>query len=131
MMARRVQLQYRSETLIMVVRQRIPDSYVKSVVTTNVEDRLASIKEQILSRSRLERIITDFDLYPDGRARGIMEDVIQDMRDNDIDLSVEGRESFRIAYKSSDPRTAQRVAERLASLTIEENLRERSNLAED
>ena len=49
--------QYRSETLIMPVPQRIPDSYVKTTVTTRVEDRLATLSDQILSRSRLERII--------------------------------------------------------------------------
>ena len=49
-----------SETLIMVIPQRIPDSYVKSTVTANVEDRLRSISEQIMSRSRLERIIQDW-----------------------------------------------------------------------
>lgn len=130
-LAGQVALQYRSEALIMVVRQRIPDTYVKSMVTTNAEDRLPSIKEQILSRSRLERIINDFDLYPTARAKGIMEDVIQQMRDEDIRITLEGRESFRIAYKSHDPRTAQRVTERLASLTIEENMRERENLAEN
>ena len=52
--------------LIMVIPQRIPDSYVKSTVTASVEDRLRSISEQILSRSRLERIIQDLDLYQDG-----------------------------------------------------------------
>ena len=127
-MSSRVPLQYRSETLIMVVPQRIPDAYVKSVVTTNVEDRLPSIREQIMSRSRLERIIVDFDLYPEERARGIMEDVVEDMRD-DIAINLEGRESFRVGYISHDPRTAQKVAERLASLTIQENLRERETLA--
>src|SRR5688572_33495103 len=49
---------FRSETLIMVVPQRVPDSYVKATITESIEDRLPSISEQILSRSRLERIIT-------------------------------------------------------------------------
>ena len=48
---------YRSETLIMLVPQRIPESYVKSTVTASMEDRLATLSAQILSRSRLERII--------------------------------------------------------------------------
>lgn len=126
----RVPLQYRSQTLIMVVPQRIPDTYVKSMVTTNVQDRLPSIREQILSRSRLERIINDFNLYPAQRAAGIMEDVVQDMR-NDIDIALEGHESFRVTYVSGDAKTAQRVTERLASLTIQENLRERESLAEN
>ena len=56
-------VQYRSETLIMVVPQRVPDTYVRSTVMGSIEDRLPSISEQILSRSNLERTIVDFDLY--------------------------------------------------------------------
>ena len=54
---------YRSDTLILVVPQRVPESYVRSTVTTRIEDRLQSITQQILSRTRLERIIQDFNLY--------------------------------------------------------------------
>ncbi|HSL23442.1 MAG TPA: GNVR domain-containing protein [Vicinamibacterales bacterium] len=127
--ARLVPELYRSETLIMVVPQRVPDSYVKSTITEKVEDRLPSISDQILSRSRLERIILDFDLYAHERATGIMEDVVQRMR-SDIDVKLEGKESFRVSYVSHEPKTARQVTERLASLYIEENLRDRENLAD-
>jgi polysaccharide chain length determinant protein (PEP-CTERM system associated) len=113
----------------MVVPQRVPDAYVKPTVTEGIEDRLPSISEQILSRSRLERIILDFDLYAGLRSGGIMEDVVQRMR-GDIEVKLEGKESFRVSYASPDPKTAQKVTERLASLYIEENLRDRENLAE-
>ncbi len=126
-------VKYRSETMIMVVPQRIPDNYVKPTVTTDVADRLRSISGQILSRSRLERIIQDFDLYKDLRAGGIMEDIVERMR-ADIDVKLEGREgresSFRVTYSSPEPKLAQKVTERLASLFIEENLRDRENLAD-
>ena len=127
---KRVQELYRSETLIVVVPQRIPDSYVKSI-TTRVEDRLTSISEQIMSRSRLERIINDFDLYREARASGPMEDVIQRMR-ADIQPTMDGRDSlsFRISYVNQDPKIAQKVTERLASLYIEESLRDRANLTD-
>jgi uncharacterized protein involved in exopolysaccharide biosynthesis len=58
----RLPRRYRSETVILVVPQRIPESYVKSTITTRIEDRLSSLREQILSRSRLERVIKDFNL---------------------------------------------------------------------
>src|SRR5258705_13670864 len=54
---------YRSETVILVVPQRVPESYVRSIVTTGIEDRLRSISPQILGRTRLERIIQDLNLY--------------------------------------------------------------------
>jgi polysaccharide chain length determinant protein (PEP-CTERM system associated) len=121
---------YMSETLIMLFPQRIPDSYVKSTVTSNIEDRLATLRDQILSRSRLERIILDLGLYQPLRSKLPMEDVVQRMR-KDIDVKVEGKDSFRVTYISQDAGTAQKTTERLASLFIEENLRDRENLAED
>src|SRR5258705_10551988 len=112
----------------MVIPQRVPDSYVKSTVTAKMEDRLPSISNLILSRSRLERIINDFSLYPDQRARGIMEDIVQRLR-QDISVQVEGQHSFRVKYVSRDAQTAQKGTARLASLYMEENVRDRANLA--
>src|SRR5687768_11416668 len=81
LVAGRVPQRYRSETLIMVVPQRISQALVPQTVHDTIEDRLMSISDQIQSRSRLERIITDFDLYRQQRAAGmIMEDVVQLMR---------------------------------------------------
>jgi polysaccharide chain length determinant protein (PEP-CTERM system associated) len=124
---------FRSETLIMVVPQRVPDSYVKATITESIEARLPSISEQILSRSRLERIITDMNLYGALRARQVMEDVVQAMR-SDVTVSLAGgREnsnSFRVSYVSDHPDTARKVTERLASLYIEQNLKDRATQAD-
>lgn len=128
--SKRLPNQFRAETLIMLVPQRIPDVYVKAAVTAKIEDRLNTLEDQILSRSRLERIIRDLDLYPELRRKLPMEDVVQRMRD-DINVKVEGKESFRVTYVSQEASTAQRATERLASLFIEENVRDRENLAED
>lgn len=130
LLARFVPELYRSETLIMVIPQRVPDAYVRSTVTATIEDRLPSISNQILSRSRLERTIIDFNLYSEERANGIMEDIVQRMR-ADITVQLEGEEAFRVSYVSRDPQTAQRVTARLASMYIEENLRDRENLADE
>jgi polysaccharide chain length determinant protein (PEP-CTERM system associated) len=122
---------YRSETVMLVIPQRIPDSYVRSTVTDSVQDRLLSISDQILSRSRLERIITELGLYQEERRINTMEDVVALMR-RDIVLQPPGREqSFRVSYTSVDPSTAQKVTARLASMFIEENTRERNSLAEN
>ena len=122
--------QYRSETVILVVPQRVPESYVRSTVTTRIEDRLQSLVQQILSRTRLERIVNDFDLYAKERKTGIMEDIIEQMR-KDIGVEVLRGDSFRISYVGDNPRMVMRVTERLASLFIEENLRDREVLADD
>ena len=120
---------YKSETLIMVVPQRVPESYVQSTVTMRIEDRLQAISHQILSRPRLERIIEEFDLYPEQRKTAIMEDIVARMR-AEIDPAIVRGDAFRISYVYGEPRTAMRVVERLATLFIDENLRDREVLAE-
>jgi polysaccharide chain length determinant protein (PEP-CTERM system associated) len=122
---------YRSETLIMVVPQQVPDTYVKATVTQSMADRLPSITDQILSRSRLERIIQEMNLYPSERGREVMEDVVARMR-KDVAVDVAGKEadSFRVSYTSKDAETARKVTERLAALYIEQNLTDRNNQAE-
>ena len=120
---------YRSDTLILVVPQRVPENYVRSTVTTRIEDRLQAITQQILSRTRLERIIQDFNLYQEARKTAIMEDIVDRMRGN-IGVQVVKGDAFRVSFTSNDARTAMRVTERVASLFIEENLRDREVLAE-
>src|SRR5258705_4922174 len=120
---------FRSDTLILVVPQRVPESYVRSTVTTRIEDRLQSIAQQILSRNRLERIIQDFNLYVGQRRAGIMEDIVERMR-SDIKIDVVKGDAFRVSYIGDNPRTVMKVTDRLASLFIEENLRDREVLAE-
>jgi polysaccharide chain length determinant protein (PEP-CTERM system associated) len=132
----RLPKQYKSETLIMVVPQRIPESYVKSNGMSNIVERLATLEDQLLSRTRLERLILDLNLYPRQRRTAPMEDVVQRMRSDitiktDVAKEAKDSSSFRIFYVSDSAKTAQKTTERLASLFIEENLRDRENVAED
>jgi len=129
MFARYLPDTFRSDTLILVVPQRVPEAYVRSTVTTRIEDRLQSIAQQILSRTRLERVIQDFNLYTEERRVGIMEDVVERMR-RDIKIDVIKGDAFRVSYVGNDARTVMKVTDRLASLFIEENLRDREVLAE-
>ena len=122
---------YRSETLILVVPQRVPETYVRSTVTARIEDRLQAISQQIMSRTRLEQVITDFNLYAKERAdKELMEDIIERMRNRDIGIQIIRGDSFRVSYIAGDPRTAMRVTERLGSLFIDESLRDREVLAD-
>ena len=71
---------YRASTSILIVPQRVPENFVQSTVTADLGERLNIISQQILSRTRLERIIQEFNLYERERERLIMEDVIEQMR---------------------------------------------------
>ena len=121
---------YKSETLILVVPQRVPESYVRSTVTDRIADRLQSLSEQILSRPRLEKIIDEFGLYPEKRKTAVMEDIVDKMREQDVTVTVVRGDAFRVSYVATKPNVAKEVVERLASLFIEENTREREGQAE-
>ncbi len=120
---------YRSETLILVVPQRVPESYVRSTVTMRIEDRLRSLRQQILSRSNLERIINDFQLFDEDVKKRPMEVIVEEMRQRVIVDTVR-EDTFKVSYISEVPRTAMIVTDRLAAMFIEENLRDRGQLAD-
>ena len=72
---------YKAETLILIQPQKLPDNYVQSVVTTDVDARLNAFSRQILSRSNLEKIIKDFNLFPVPKYKTMfMEDKIADLQ---------------------------------------------------
>jgi len=120
---------YRSETLILVIPQRVPDVYVHSTVTMRIEDRLRSLREEILSRSRLERVIADLDLYAEARQTQPMESIVQQMQ-GDITVEPIRDDAFKVSFVAPTPRTAMIVTDRLASAFIDENTRDRESLAD-
>ena len=129
--------QYQSETVIIVEQQRIPEQYVLPNVAIDLQQRLQSMTQQILSRTRLLGIIDAFHLYRKNQKQTDPDLLVQRMRkDIKIDLvQAPGRpwelSAFKISYSASDPSLAQRVTQELSSLFIEENLRNRQALSED
>lgn len=129
---------YRSETLILVEQQRVPEHYVEPNVALDLQQRLQSMSEQILSRTRLMTIIDKFHLYDIDRHRGDADSLVETMR-KDISLDVVKADStranqiaaFKISYSANGPIVAQQVTAELTSLFIEENMRNRQQLSED
>jgi len=126
-----VQPQYVSQTLVLVEQQKVPESYVKSVVTEDLSERLATMKEQILSRSRLRPIIERFNLFSSGGMS--MDDRIA-MTQKNIGITpiqseiarTNGLPGFFISFKANDARTAQLVCGEIQSLFVSENLSDRA-----
>ena len=126
---------YKAEALIVVDSQKIPERYVSSTVSTEIQDRIATIGEQITSSGQLKKIIDDFGLYKDQRGTLSQEEILDRMR---VDITVKLEKgwignrpgAFRVGYQGSDPATVAQVANRLANLYIEENLRVREVQAE-
>lgn len=145
--------EYRSTTMITVEAQKVPEAFVRTTVTTPIEDRLRAISQQILSRTRLQRVIEKYDLYRESDQKGplaslrgllspapreepdgpLMLDLVERLKSS-IDIQVpRGRNAgatISISYSGTDPQTVMNVTNELASLFIEENLRVREAQAE-
>ncbi len=126
---------YTSETLILVDPQKVPESYVRSTVTGDVRNRLGTLSQQILSATRLQKIIETLNLYPEARKILPREVVISQMR-ADISVQVvsdfgasQDLQAFRITYSGKEPRLVAQVTNELASLFIDENLKAREQQA--
>ena len=127
---------YRSGTLIIVEQPSVPSQYVVSNVSSDLQNRLDSITQQILSRTRLLRIIEKLNLYAKDRPRLTPEDLVERMR-NDIDIELvrsPGKDdltAFNVYFSANSPRTAQTVTSELTSLFISENLEARQQQSEN
>ena len=116
--------QYRSSTLIIVEREQVPDGFVRKATTENGREQLATIKQQILSRTRLEKVIRELDPYPEKMGEQPITQIVEGMRQS-IAISVKGLDAFSIDFVHPDPRKAMAVANRLGTLFIEAVVEER------
>lgn len=125
---------YRSGTLILVEQPTMPKDYVTPNINDDLQERLQSITQQILSRTRLLHIIEQFNLYTSKHAQRSPDDQVQRMRkDIDIELVRDSRNqitAFNVYYSSRDPQLAQRVTSELTKLFINENLEARQQQSE-
>jgi polysaccharide chain length determinant protein (PEP-CTERM system associated) len=124
--------QYVSQTLVIVEQQKVPENYVKPVVTEDLNARLASMKEQILSRSRLEPIIERFNLFAGNNAT--MDDRVDSTRKailiTPIVSGANKMPGFYISFRAQNPRNAQQVCAEITSLFLSESLHAREQSAE-
>jgi polysaccharide chain length determinant protein (PEP-CTERM system associated) len=131
--------QYKSSTTILIIPQNVPENFVRSTVTLGAEGRLATIEQQIKSRSRLKKVMEEVGLFAEARKEGLEEEAIGAMSSRiEIevaqDLRMGGRpqnesEAFSISFFHEDPTLAMLTASRIASLFIEANLKLREKQA--
>jgi polysaccharide chain length determinant protein (PEP-CTERM system associated) len=123
---------YQASTLILVEPQRVPENYVQSVVSNDIESRISTISQQILSRTNLEKIINDFNLFSGPKFDKMFpEDKLDSLRES-ISIDVSGSrgrrrntdtQAFSVSYKGKDPDKVWIIANALAGYFIDENLR--------
>jgi polysaccharide chain length determinant protein (PEP-CTERM system associated) len=129
---------FKSQTLVLIEQPTVSNKIVESLDTTDVNQRLASMQQQILSRSRLEPIIRQFNLYPQDLSRKSMDELVLRLQ-KAIEVTpilpmAETRASqlpgFNITVTLDTARNAQGVCTALTSMFIEQNLRLRQEHSE-
>jgi len=131
---------YQAETLILIQPPKVASNYIQPVVNTDIDSRLEAFSRQILSRSNLERIMKDFNMYTDPKFGLIfVEDKIADMRKR-ISVNLMRREAptkwalgnayaFSISFRDKEPEKVMKITNALASYFIDENIRFRQTEA--
>jgi len=127
---------YQANTLILIQPQKVPASYVQEIVSVDIEDRVRTITQQVTSRTNLEKIINEFNLYNKPGSHMFMEDKVKILRKNiSIEiLSGSGRRgatpsSFQIFFTGKYPKRVANVTNALASYFIAQNLKIREDQA--
>jgi polysaccharide chain length determinant protein (PEP-CTERM system associated) len=127
---------YRSESLLLIEQQKIPTQYVTPNVTLDVHELFQGLTEEILSRNQLAQIIDELHLYGKPPGTPVSDALIARMRgDFAIEfvrpVGVQDVTAFKVAYSAPDALMAQQVTARLASLFINENVREQQELSRE
>ncbi|NLA76108.1 MAG: protein GumC, partial [Deltaproteobacteria bacterium] len=123
---------FEAKTLILVQEQRVPQDFVRSIVSADAEDRLRTITQQVTSRTNLEKIIADSMLYSEEPNMLLEEKVVLLRRNIVIDVAARGGRggnAFSIALQGKDPRKIAKVTNDLASNFISEHIKIRESQA--
>ncbi len=130
---------FTSQTMVLVVQPTVGPDYVKPVVTEDLNHRLASMKEQILSRTRLQPIVEKFGLYPEVRGQVHIEDLVERLR-TAVEIKplepTPGTQSrqlpgFYVDVTFDNPQIAQQICTEITSMFLEQNARERKQQANE
>jgi polysaccharide chain length determinant protein (PEP-CTERM system associated) len=127
---------YTSQAFVLVEQQKVPDAFVPSMMTDQLETRLLTMQDQILSRTRLQALIEQFGLYQSDRSRASMDDLVARLKKNikvttlhpDSTSTLRG---FYVAVDADRGITAQRICAQVLSMFTAENMKARSQRAED
>ena len=135
---------YRSTATILIEEQEIPSDLVRSAITTYADQRIETIKQQVMSRATLWKIVEQYDLYKGMRKNSPTEDVlgrfVKDIQIDVINAKVVDKRTqnptqatiaFTLSYDGESPEVSQRVANELTTLFLAENLKTRERRAQE
>ncbi len=133
---------YRSSAIILIEQSDIPSDLVKSTITSFADERIQVISQRVMTTTNLSEVLKKYDLYKDIREKKSREEVMDIMR-KDISLNMisadvidprSGRPTqatiaFKLTYDNRSPELAQKVANELVTLYLNENLKSRTEQA--
>jgi polysaccharide chain length determinant protein (PEP-CTERM system associated) len=125
---------YKSSITILVIPQTVPEDYVRSTISAKLEQQLVTIKQQVMSRTTLTKVMDELHLFEKERTKLTSEELFANMRKR-IEIEVvrgqsrESSQAFTLSFLHESPKEAMRAAARLASLFIDENLKTREQQA--
>ena len=135
---------YQSMATILIEEQEIPSDLVRSTITSYADQRIETIKQQVMSRTTLWKVVEQFNLYQDQRKNSPVEEIVKrftddiavevisaDVMDRRTQHSTKATIAFTVAYRSQSPELAQKVANELTSLFLGENLKSRERQAQE
>src|SRR5258708_6012839 len=129
---------YRSSATILIEEQEIPQDLVRSTISSYADQRIQVISQQVMTRANLMQIVEKYKLYAGYRRTHTTEETLERLR-KDIKLDIlradvidprsGGRTTATIAFTLSyDGETsvgAQKMANELVSLYLDENIKNR------
>ena len=125
---------YKSSITILIIPQPVPQDYVRSTISAKVDQQLATIKQQVLSRTTLTKAMDELRLFEKERKKLSSEELFAMIRKRVEIEVVQGRsrdssEAFSLSFLHEKPKEAMHAAARLASLFIDENMKTREQQA--
>jgi protein tyrosine kinase modulator len=130
---------YTSETMVLVEQPTVGPDYVKPVISEDLSQRLASMKEKILSVTRLQPIIEKLGLYAADRSRVHIEDLVErlrkavEIRPMEPTPGTQSRQlpGFYVDVTFNNPQLAQQICTEITSMFLEQNATERKQQAKE
>jgi polysaccharide chain length determinant protein (PEP-CTERM system associated) len=130
---------YTSQTMVLVESPTVSSKLVEPVITEDLNHRLASMQEQILSRTRLQPVIEKFGLYAADRGTAHMEDLVDRLRSAVKITPLEPMAGtnnrqlpgFYINVTFNNGQLAQQICTEITSMFLEQNARERQKQSSD
>lgn len=139
LLCRVLPVRYTSHTMVLVEEPVVPDNYVKPVVSEDLNQRLASMQGQILSRTRLQHLVEEFNLFKKDANRVPTELLVERLRKSIKVTPVnpmpgtlsQALPGFNVDVTLGEARLAQQICTEITSMFMEQNLRARQQRTEE